>query len=142
MSVLADEKNTVETTPKKVNTNKQPATQMTLSKPTLPLSATQANYANKLNDINKYQALIDELELQQGVYGADMSQHLVSLGLAYQNNRKFEQSIEPLKRAIHLTKINEGLYTANQLTIIKHLIKSYKSLQKWDEVNDKYARTI
>lgn len=89
-------------------------------------------------DTAYYQEMIDKLELDQGVYGADISQHLISLGLLYQKNRKYDDSIDTFKRALHLNRINEGLYSPNQLKVIEYLIDSYSAMNNWKEVGKKY----
>jgi len=89
--------------------------------------------------IEDSQSVIERLESQQGAYGQDLSQELLSLGLTYQRNNKHEEAITALKRALHLKRINDGLYSTTQIPIIKKIIHSLSVTNKWALVDHRYA---
>ncbi|WP_199611027.1 energy transducer TonB [Flocculibacter collagenilyticus] len=95
-----------------------------------------------IESINKriieYENAIEALEDQVGYYGDGIAQQLVSLGLAYQHKNRHAQANKIFGRAMHLTRIHEGLYNITQLQIIDHMIYSLAAQKKWEEVNNKY----
>lgn len=85
-----------------------------------------------------YLSMIDDIESHYGPYSDQLPQHLVSLGLSLQQNKEHEAAIEIFKRAMHLHRINEGLYNANQVAILEHAVNSQIALRQWSTVNDHY----
>ncbi|MFT5163702.1 MAG: tetratricopeptide (TPR) repeat protein [Alteromonadaceae bacterium] len=88
--------------------------------------------------ISHYESAIAGLESQSGAYGGQLEQQLMSLGLAQEYLGKHAKAIKIYKRAMHLNRINEGLYSTGQIPIIDRLINSHIALAQWDKVNDKY----
>ena len=91
-----------------------------------------------LNEISNYIDAIEQVESESGVYGQDISQQLIGLGLSYQTINKHDEAVDIFKRALHLQRVNEGLYSLNQLSVIKNLIHSYSELGNWNKVNKTY----
>ncbi|WDE04009.1 tetratricopeptide repeat protein [Thalassomonas viridans] len=93
----------------------------------------------KLNDeIDKYQNAIEEIESVGGMYSEQIAQKLINLGNIYQHYDKHDDAVQVFKRALHLSRINEGLYSLTQIPILEKMIKSYKKRKQWTQVNDKY----
>lgn len=104
---------------------------------------TQSDSAlSRFNDADQqlaqYEKRIEELESEFGLYGEGISQQLMSLGLLYQQNNQHIEAIDTLKRSLHLSKVNLGLYNAEQFKILNSLITSYRAQQKWANVNNSY----
>lgn len=85
-----------------------------------------------------YLSMIDDIESQYGPYSDQLPQHLVSLGMNLQQNQEHDAAIKVFKRAMHLHRINEGLYNANQVSILEHTVNSQIALRQWNAVNDNY----
>ena len=93
----------------------------------------------KLTDeIDKYQAAIEEIESAEGMYSEQIAQKLINLGNIYQHYQKHDDALRVFKRALHLSRINEGLYSLSQIPILEKMLKSYKKRKQWAQVNDKY----
>lgn len=88
--------------------------------------------------IYEYEQAIGEIESDSGAYGLGMGQQLDALGVAYQQLGKHTEAIDIFKRAIHLTRIHEGLYTHSQLPMVQRQINSLMMLNQWDEVSNRY----
>ena len=88
--------------------------------------------------LEAYQEIVDQLEQEEGAYGARLSQPLLSLGLSLQENNQHTQAIDVFKRAMHINRINEGLYNLNQVEILEPLIKSYIARRDWKRVGKRY----
>jgi len=89
-------------------------------------------------NIDLYHRQIGELESDEGVYGGTLVEKLSSLGLAYQQAGQHEKAIDVFKRAIHLNRVNDGLYTTSQVPIVLYQIASHVTLGQWKEVSDKH----
>ena len=104
---------------------------------------TEAAAQKKLKDkvtrsIEHYENEIVNIESQDGVYEGRIEEQLLSLGLAQQYMGKHEKAIKIYKRAIHLNRINEGLYSTSQIPIIKRLINSHMAMAQWSKVDERY----
>ncbi|WP_317933450.1 hypothetical protein [Halioxenophilus sp. WMMB6] len=82
---------------------------------------------------------ISRIESEQGAYGAELSEHLMALATNYQEHGRHEDAVEAYKRAIHVQRINEGLYNLNQVPMIEHLIDSQIAMGDWEEATKRYA---
>jgi hypothetical protein len=88
--------------------------------------------------IEKHQNAIEFKESEEGIYGSGLSQELLNLSDLYQKQGDHNRAIDTLKRSLHLTRINEGLYSRNQIPIVEKLIFNLKANKQWDRVNDQY----
>lgn len=90
--------------------------------------------------IRHYQESVSELEAEEGAWAPGLQQELLGLGLAYQRQGQHAEAIATLSRAEHLTRINEGLYSRNDLPILEHLIESHAALGDWDRMQNRYRQ--
>jgi len=73
----------------------------------------------------QYQRAIAELETSEGAYGGDLSESLLGLAQTLQAQGRHEEAIKTFRRGIHLTRINEGLYSPQQIPLVLGEIDSY-----------------
>jgi len=85
-----------------------------------------------------YQRHIKNLESNQGIYGAQLGEPLMGLGLAYQIENDHERAAAMFKRALQIKRINNGLYDLGQVPILDQLIKSNIAKQNWIDVDGNY----
>lgn len=86
--------------------------------------------------INQYEQAIRALELEGGPYEARLSQELLSLGNVYQQQGDQQQALGIYDKALHVNRINNGLYSLSQKPIIEAIIDSYFSLGDLVTAND------
>lgn len=86
--------------------------------------------------VDSYRDRIEELEAEQGAYGAGMDELLLGLGTALQKTGAHEEAISEFRRAMLINRVNEGLYSLNQTPMIEHIIESEIALNKWEDAND------
>jgi hypothetical protein len=98
-----------------------------------------ANDRNLEQNIKAYQASIGEQEALYGAYHPLVGEQLLGLGLLQQNNALYSQAVETLTRALHITRVNEGLETLNQLPIIENLITSNTELGNWEALDQNFS---
>ncbi len=72
-----------------------------------------------------YQESILQFEMDGGPYDPRLSEAYLSLGQVYQQLDDQELAIEALSNALHVNRINNGLFNASQLNIVSELVESY-----------------
>ncbi len=95
--------------------------------------------ATSVNANSDVFAEISRIESESGAYSAKLSEHLLTLASHYQEKGKHQNAIEVYKRAIHVQRINEGLYNLNQVTMIERMIDSQIALGDWEEAADRHS---
>jgi tetratricopeptide (TPR) repeat protein len=104
-----------------------------------PVTTTAYLTANIVEDIEEialdsndaiagYEARIRDLEIEGGAYAEDLIQELLSLGTIYQSLGEHEQALEFLNKALHINRVNLGLFNLDQEHIIEELIESHIAL--------------
>lgn len=75
-----------------------------------------------------YEKSISDLELEGGAYEAALGQEYLSLGTLYQSQGDHEKALEYLDKALHIERVNRGLFNLDQEPIINKKIESYLAL--------------
>ena len=88
-----------------------------------PVDSTDTN--TLAQDIVLYEQAIRELELAKGPFSADLPQSLLALGTALQNKGDLEAALDYLEQASHVTRINHGLYSTQQIPILERIIENH-----------------
>nr|WP_284500110.1 hypothetical protein [Microbulbifer sp. GX H0434] len=86
--------------------------------------------------VDQYRERIEELEAERGAYGAGIDEELLGLATALQEVGAHEQAISEFRRAMLITRVNEGLYSLNQTPMIERMIESQIALSQWEDAND------
>lgn len=79
-------------------------------------------------DRASYMAAIESAEESLGAYSAGLVEPLASVGRAFQMEQDHGEAMDYFRRALHLSRVNEGLYSANQLPILNNMIASQLAL--------------
>ena len=88
-------------------------------------------------DVRAYQRAIAALEEREGAFAPGLSEQLLGLGLALQRNGDHEGAIDVFKRGVHLSRINEGLYSQRQLSLLQGEIASHIALGSLTEADER-----
>ena len=91
-------------------------------------------------DTGEIQALRDALagiESDQGAYANALPEQLISLGLALQQQDRHKEAAAVFKRGVHLVRINNGLYSAEQIPFLQGEISSNLALGELTEVDQR-----
>ena len=88
----------------------------------------------RLDDIHQ---AIELIEAEHGAWGSGLSEQLSGLGKAYQLRGEHDQAIEVFARAIHVNRINQGLYDLSQVDIIENMLDSLLVTGNWQEVHER-----
>jgi len=84
-----------------------------------------------------YRKAISAMESSRGAYAPELSEQLLSLGLTLQSQGRHEEAVDLFKRGVHLARINNGLYSAEQIPLLQGQINSHIALGKYFEADDR-----
>lgn len=85
-----------------------------------------------------YLDAIAEIENSYGPYDKNLSQHLMGLGVNYQNRGRHKEAVDIFRRAMHVSRISDGLYSLSQIPMLEHLIESGVASGDWESANDSH----
>lgn len=75
-------------------------------------------------DITAYERAIAELETAEGPFSPALPEQLLALGDLLQANGEAEQALAYFERASHITRINHGLYSTEQVVAVERIIQN------------------
>lgn len=84
-----------------------------------------------------YLAAILQIENENGVYDRRLTDQLLGLGLVDKGQGEHTRALDSFARALHLSRINDGLNSLSQAPILELMIESYIATQDWANVHDK-----
>ena len=90
-----------------------------------------------------YQRQVAALEEQGGPYADALAEPLAGLGRNYRLNGDMEEALRLYRRALHVVRVNDGLYSERQIPILRELLDVYRvsgQMQSLDERYDYYFR--
>ena len=82
---------------------------------------------------------ISTLESDFGAYDQRQVELLEDLGRLNQSSGEHQQALVLFKQALHVARINQGLYHESQISIVDDIISAEIALKNWEEVNNFYA---
>ncbi|MBN8432432.1 hypothetical protein JF535_16440 [Microbulbifer salipaludis] len=85
-----------------------------------------------------YRRRIEDMEAEHGAYGAGIDEQLMGLASALQRSGNHEEAVAEFRRAMLINRVNEGLYSLNQVPMIERMIESHIALNQWEEANDNH----
>lgn len=94
--------------------------------------------APKMEPSQRFREQLVEMERDQGPYAAGLYEPLSSLGQAYLQQGAHQQAAAMYRRALHVVRINEGLYSRRQVPLLRGLLAAYRASLDWDALDDRY----
>lgn len=87
-------------------------------------------------DIQNQLQVIDAMILERGPYGEGLDEAYGSLGTLLLEHEEYNAAAEALRQAWHLSRVQSGLYSEQQLAHLNKLIHALAELERWEEVHD------
>ncbi len=84
-----------------------------------------------------FRKTIAGIESSQGAYGSALSEQLLSLGLALQSQGQHDEAVGLFKRGVHLARINDGLYSTQQIPLLQGQIASHIALGDYAQADER-----
>ena len=84
-----------------------------------------------------YRGAIEHMESAHGAYAPGLSEQLLSLGLALQAQGRHAEAVDLFKRGVHLARVNEGLYSQEQIPLLQGQISSHLALGQYSSADER-----
>ena len=94
--------------------------------------------AGGAGDDGLYQRQVAELERREGPYSDSLAEPLAGLGRYYQHSGDMEQALRLYQRALHVVRVNEGLYSERQIPILRELLDAYRATGEIELLDNRY----
>lgn len=82
---------------------------------------------------------VDELEARYGPYDIRLKEALRGLGFQLKKGGDLHGARHAYNRALHVSRVNEGLHSASQIPVVERLIEVDLRLGDWSEVDRHYT---
>lgn len=89
-------------------------------------------------DAAAYTEQLASLELTHGPYSEVLAEPLASLGQYYRQQGDLEQAMRLYRRALHVVRINDGLYSERQMPILRELLDAYRITGDLEALDGRY----
>lgn len=99
-------------------------------------SASTTEPVNVQADISAYRARISETQATANPYSQELREQYDALGTLLQQSGDHEEAIKAFESAMHIDRVNAGLYTLDQIPIVEKIIASHEALGNFSEVDD------
>ena len=83
-----------------------------------------------------YRSYIESMETNGGAFAPGLSEQLLGLGLNLQALDRHAEAAKVLKRGVHVSRVQAGLYAADQIQLLRAEIRSLIALGRFDEVDE------
>lgn len=88
-------------------------------------------------ELDKFHAALAAIETSQGAYANSLPEQLYSLAIALQQNGQHLEAIDSFKRGTHITRINQGLFSAEQIPFLNGEIASHMAMGHLSEADER-----
>ena len=86
-----------------------------------------------------YRGYIESMEASAGAFAPGLTEQLLGLGLNLQSLERHVEAAKVLKRGVHISRVQSGLYAADQIPLLRAEIRSLAALGFYDDVNERQA---
>ena len=83
-----------------------------------------------------YRGYIESMETNAGAFAPGLTEQLLGLGLNLQSLDRHAEASKVLKRGVHVSRVQSGLYAADQIPLLRAEIRSLIALGRFDEVDE------
>jgi len=106
--------------------------------PAADKQAQKAALEEQNQAVQHYEQLTKKLESSGGVYQVQLSEVLSGLGTSYQALGQDADAVAAFQRSLHISRVNDGLYSLNQIPILEKMIESNSRLGDWKSLDNNY----
>lgn len=92
-------------------------------------------FRRRMASINQYNEAVLATELEAGGWDLGLTENLAVLGSLLQEQGDHAQAIEVFDRVVHISRINNGLHTLDQIPAVEQMIESYLALSDWEKAD-------
>ena len=92
-------------------------------------------FAERANTLRQYSSSLASIEEASGPWGSGLTEQLLAVGTLEQEQGNHIEAIESLSRAVHISRITNGLYTLDQVAALEKIIQSYIAVENWQDAD-------
>jgi hypothetical protein len=96
--------------------------------------------ATDSEQLRAIRSAVEAAESGSGAYAVELPEQLLSMGLALQREGRHTEAVNVFKRGSHLARINNGLYSAQQIPFLEREITSHLTLGEFTEADQGQSR--
>ncbi len=85
-----------------------------------------------------YMKQLEALELRDGPYADGLAEPLAALGRYYRRQGEYQEAVNLYRRAMHVVRINDGLYSDRQIPLLRELLVSYREAGDLKSLDQRY----
>jgi len=85
-----------------------------------------------------YQRQLDDFESVGGPYADKLSEPLLGLGRYYAGKGEYERAIQLFRRALHVVRLSDGLYSEQQAPFVRELLDTIRLSGDLQALDDRY----
>jgi len=89
-------------------------------------------------DIVRYQAQLDQRQRQDGPYTDTLAEPLAGLGRYHRERGEYQKALSLYQQAVHVVRINDGLYSERQIPYVRDLLTTYRMLGDLETLDERY----
>jgi tetratricopeptide (TPR) repeat protein len=89
-------------------------------------------------DEAQYGLLLEQIESEFGPFDARLSEPLLSVGDMLANQGAYLEALISFERALHVMRINQGLYSEPLIAVVERLIDCNVGLEDWKAVDENF----
>lgn len=97
-----------------------------------------ASETSQTVDPGPYRQQLDALEQGDGPYADGLAEPLASLGRYYRQQGDYPRAVALYRRAMHVVRINDGLYSERQIPLLRELLVSYRESGDLEALDQRY----
>lgn len=90
------------------------------------------------NPSRSFQLQLDEFESKAGPYADSLAEPLLGLGRYYTQRGDYEKALELYRRALHIVRLNDGLYSRRQAPVVRELLDTVRLSGDLQSLDDRY----
>ncbi|MEH6586550.1 MAG: tetratricopeptide repeat protein [Halioglobus sp.] len=89
-------------------------------------------------DAQPFREQLQALEQRHGPYADGLAEPLTSMGRYYRQQGDHERAVALYRRAMHIVRINDGLYSDRQIPLLRELLVSYREVGDLESLDQRY----
>lgn len=83
-------------------------------------------------------AQMEALEVKSGPYADGLAEPLGSLGRHYRQQGEYKEALGAYRRALHIVRINDGLYSDRQIPLVRELLATFRDAGDYEALDQRY----
>ena len=106
------------------------------SRASSPASAPPVRTLRSAPEAARYRSRVEEAELGHGPYSPVLGETLADEAIYLEQQGNNEAAIDSLRRAVHVTRINDGLHSVMQEPLVQRLFENYLAVGDLEMADD------